>query len=64
MTKNGETLNILLIYEGEEAKMFTALREKRGLKSLDINNLSTLQVQSDRETPEVEVKRFRQCAVH
>jgi len=33
MTKNDETINILLIYEGEEAKLFTALREKRGLKN-------------------------------
>jgi hypothetical protein len=33
MKKAEETLNILLIREGEDARRFTALREKRGLKS-------------------------------
>lgn len=33
MTKNSDTINILLIYEGEEARHYITLREKRGLKN-------------------------------
>lgn len=33
MTKKNETINMLLTYEGEEARAFEILREKRGLKN-------------------------------